>query len=336
MKAKTNSVYTKFGHCDYLGSTSYITDAKANITQFDAYLPYGELLVDEHTSSEDMPYKFNGKELDQETGLYYYGARYMNPVTSIWYGVDALTEKYPSIGGYVYCAGNPVRLIDPDGKGWIQTEAGIYYNPKVHSQRDISKHDSQRGLRYIGETYQDKKRGISYRDDGSILFRNETDAYNHMWNNADNLWRTPKNKNGREVGGFILDNGNVLVLPDYNNDSRTTRIGKYGYKIDKKLLTKGNNFYNVIAQIHTHQDKTGDPTPSYYATDGAYDGSLAQRMSIPVFVLGHDNNVYGIIQNEKNNSVFNLPAPFDTVNHFLKTNIKFSSYIRSNTWELKK
>ena len=54
-------------HSDHLGSTSYITDAKANITQFDAYLPYGELLVDEHTSSEDIPYKFNGKELDQET-----------------------------------------------------------------------------------------------------------------------------------------------------------------------------------------------------------------------------------------------------------------------------
>ncbi|WP_232211119.1 RHS repeat-associated core domain-containing protein, partial [Prevotella conceptionensis] len=105
-----------FYHSDHLGSTSYITDAKANITQFDAYLPYGELLVDEHSSSEEMPYKFNGKELDQETGLYYYGARYMNPVTSLWYGVDALTEKYPSIGGYVYCAGNPVKLIDPDGE----------------------------------------------------------------------------------------------------------------------------------------------------------------------------------------------------------------------------
>ena len=75
MKAKTNSVYTKFGHCDYLGSTSYITDAKANITQFDAYLPYGELFVGEHSSREDMPHKFNGKELDQETGLSYYEPR---------------------------------------------------------------------------------------------------------------------------------------------------------------------------------------------------------------------------------------------------------------------
>lgn len=38
----------------------------------------------------------------------------MNPVTSLWYGVDALTEKYPTIGGYVYCAGDPVKLKDPD------------------------------------------------------------------------------------------------------------------------------------------------------------------------------------------------------------------------------
>ena len=87
---------------------------------YDAYLPYGELLVDEHTSSEEMPYKFNGKELDQETGLYYYGARYMNPVTILWYGVDALAEKYPSIGGYVYCVGNPIKFVDLDGKAvWL-------------------------------------------------------------------------------------------------------------------------------------------------------------------------------------------------------------------------
>ena len=112
----TTKEETFFYHSDHLGSTSYITDDKANITQYDAYLPYGELLVDEHSSSEDLPYKFNGKQFDEETGLYYYGARYLNPVTSLWYGVDPLAEKYNSIGGYVYCIGNPIRLVDPDGK----------------------------------------------------------------------------------------------------------------------------------------------------------------------------------------------------------------------------
>jgi len=103
-------------HTDHLGSTSYITDAKANVAQFDAYLPYGELLVDEHSSTEEMPYKFNGKEFDQETGLYYYGARYMNPRTSLWYGVDPLVEKYVQNSPYCYGANNPVKFIDTDGR----------------------------------------------------------------------------------------------------------------------------------------------------------------------------------------------------------------------------
>ena len=107
---------TFFYHSDHLGSTSYITDDKGNITQYTAYLPYGELLVDEHSSSEDLPYKFNGKELDEETGLYYYGARYMQPVASVWYGVDPLMEKYPHASPYVYCANNPIKFIDPDGR----------------------------------------------------------------------------------------------------------------------------------------------------------------------------------------------------------------------------
>ena len=111
----TTKEETFFYHSDHLGSTSYITDDHANITQYDAYLPYGELLVDEHSSSEELPYKFNGKQFDDETDLYYYGARYMNPVTSLWYGVDPLAEKYVATGGYVYTLDNPVRLIDPNG-----------------------------------------------------------------------------------------------------------------------------------------------------------------------------------------------------------------------------
>ena len=126
----TTKEETFFYHSDHLGSTSYITDDHANITQYDAYLPYGELLVDEHSSSEDMPYKFNGKQFDEETGLYYYGARYLNPMASIWYGVDPLAEKYVSISPYSYCKSSPMNYID---------EKGLY--PKgivtIHYERSI-------------------------------------------------------------------------------------------------------------------------------------------------------------------------------------------------------
>ena len=122
----TTKEETFFYHSDHLGSTSYITDDKANITQYDAYLPYGELLVDEHSSSEELPYKFNGKQFDDETGLYYYGARYMNPMASIWYGVDPLAEKYVNIGSYIYCHSSPIMLIDPTGEGDYYAKNGSY------------------------------------------------------------------------------------------------------------------------------------------------------------------------------------------------------------------
>ena len=122
----TTKEETFFYHSDHLGSTSYITDDHANITQYDAYLPYGELLVDEHSSSEDLPYKFNGKQFDNETGLYYYGARYLNPVASIWYGVDPLAEKYVNIGSYIYCHSSPIMLIDPTGEGDYYAKNGSY------------------------------------------------------------------------------------------------------------------------------------------------------------------------------------------------------------------
>ena len=121
----TTKEETFFYHSDHLGSTSYITDDKANITQYDAYLPYGELLVDEHSSSEDLPYKFNGKQFDEETGLYYYGARYLNPMTSIWYGVDPLAGKFPLISGYSYCGGSPIILRDKDGRRPTGHEAAL-------------------------------------------------------------------------------------------------------------------------------------------------------------------------------------------------------------------
>ena len=125
---------TFFYHSDHLGSTSYITDDHANITQYDAYLPYGELLVDEHSSSEDLPYKFNGKQFDEETGLYYYGARYMNPVTSIWYRVDPLAEKYPNISSYCYTINNPIRYIDIKGTEVGDPPGPGYYRARINSR----------------------------------------------------------------------------------------------------------------------------------------------------------------------------------------------------------
>lgn len=87
------------------------------------------------TSSEEMPYKFNGKELDEETGLYYYGARYMQPMASIWYGVDQLTEEHPMVSSYVYTDGNPIKFVDPDGNKKLNWTV-IKKENEFHPERD--------------------------------------------------------------------------------------------------------------------------------------------------------------------------------------------------------
>jgi len=102
-------------HGDHLGSSTYITDSHAITTQFFLNLPFGETMAEQMTGVYDNPYKFNAKELDSGTGLYYYGARYYNPRLSIWYGVDPLAEKFPNWSPYVYVKNAPVTHIDPDG-----------------------------------------------------------------------------------------------------------------------------------------------------------------------------------------------------------------------------
>ena len=63
-----------------------------------------------------LDYRFNGKELDPETGNYYYGARYYDPKISVWLSVDPLAHKMPNWSPYSFSFNNPIKFVDPDGR----------------------------------------------------------------------------------------------------------------------------------------------------------------------------------------------------------------------------
>ena len=215
---------TFFYHSDHLGSTSYITDDHTNITQYDAYLPYGELLVDEHSSSEDMPYKFNGKHFDEETGLYYYGARYMNPVTSLWYGVDKLTEKYPTVCGYVYTLDNPVKFIDEVG-----------YKPSLSALRKAAKKLGVE-LSVIRAVFQTETGGQTYTKDGRIKIlyeRHYFSKFTHGKYNKDRDISAPtpfKGKTHKEKGKEVA----TPEIDQYGNPSNQYRRFEKAKKLDEE------------------------------------------------------------------------------------------------------
>ena len=62
-------------------------------------------------------FTFTGKERDSETGFSYFGARYYDSdILTGWLSVDPMSDKYPGLSPYAYCAWNPVKLVDPDGE----------------------------------------------------------------------------------------------------------------------------------------------------------------------------------------------------------------------------
>ena len=264
----TTKEETFFYHSDHLGSTSYITDDKANITQYDAYLPYGELLVDEHSSSEDLPYKFNGKQFDEETGLYYYGARYMNPVTSLWYGVDALTEKYPTMAGMIYCMNNPVRLVDLDGNDSYYTKNGDY----------IGSNNKKSDLIYIVSSYRLIRRlrnGKKFYSFGGKKTLEESDlsakAYSKIFTNV--LKR-------KGIDTKRLYNGQISVNTERNSWDNT--------------MKKWNKYYEQY-NVYDPENKSLSYDPTKGQTGVAISATLHVNKKIEIVI-----NVYSVGNEEKN------------------------------------
>lgn len=115
----TGQLYEKdqfFYHLDHLGSTSYISDPFGEVNQHAEYSAYGETFFEEHASSFNTPYLFNAKEKDEETGYYYYGARYYDARVSLWLSIDPEMARYPALSPYNYTLNNPIRFIDPNGR----------------------------------------------------------------------------------------------------------------------------------------------------------------------------------------------------------------------------
>ena len=97
--------------------------------------------MNQRTTDFSARYTFSAKEKDTETGYSYFGSRYYSSDLSVWLSVDPMAAKYPSLSPYVYCANNPVRLVDPNGKEVVaedkQSQKNIKYSLSIKEARYV-------------------------------------------------------------------------------------------------------------------------------------------------------------------------------------------------------
>jgi RHS repeat-associated protein len=114
---------------DGLGSVIALSDSNGNIVEQYKYDVFGKPTIMEpndaviSSSAYDNPYMFTGRRYDEQTGLYYYRARYYSPDLGRFISADPI-GYYDSLNLYQYCLNNPVNYIDP----WGLCKEGLDYD----------------------------------------------------------------------------------------------------------------------------------------------------------------------------------------------------------------
>jgi len=114
----------RYQYSNHLQSASLELDASGAIISYEEYYPYGSTSFQSGRSSVEVSlkrYRYTGKERDEESGLYYHGARYYVPWLARWTAVDPLESKFAGRTPYCYGGNNPIIFNDPDGQQERQT-----------------------------------------------------------------------------------------------------------------------------------------------------------------------------------------------------------------------
>ena len=224
-------------HPDHLGSSSYLTDFSGIPSHYYDYLPFGEEMVSQNTSVYNNFYKFSGKELDEDTGLYYFGARYYDPKWSVWLSVDAMAEKSPNAGPYNYCMGNPVNLVDPDGRDIIILSHGHREKTSV----DGGKTNGHR--HFVGHM--------------AVLIGNEKTGWTYLSYDYDKGTNKGRGKSGKND---VYTETKFKTLDDFKNSEHNTFKDDYddgkGLNTshrDKngKIIQRFENAYQITTNVKT-------------------------------------------------------------------------------------
>ncbi len=128
---------------DHQGNNRVVINSSGAVQETNHYYPFGGSFA---TNGSVQDYKYNGKELDDKTKWYDYGARHYDAALGRWHVIDPLAEKYYSTSAYSYCYNNPIRFIDVlgmDVKPYGENEFIMIQNTLSDNERNYVRIDEQ-------------------------------------------------------------------------------------------------------------------------------------------------------------------------------------------------
>jgi len=162
-------------------------------------------------------YTFSAKEKDVETGLSYFGSRYYSSDLSVWLSVDPMSDKYPSLSPYTYCADNPVKLVDPNGEDvWIVGEDGQRYQYKNDGLLYCSNGEVYQGSDAFARSAQSSLKELQGQSTTANKFLGE-----FVENTSNDIVIKPKQKGGE----VCYEPGGSTTIKYENGETRTTTNG---------------------------------------------------------------------------------------------------------------
>nr|WP_244314628.1 RHS repeat-associated core domain-containing protein [Riemerella anatipestifer] len=282
----------------YKGSNNLVIDKESN------YYPFGL----EHTGyngllgNQSYNYKYNGKELQTEIGMYDYGARFYMPDLGRWGVVDPLAEKMARYSPYNYAWDNPVMFVDYDGMfatppdDYIDASTGKYLgsdgavtkNIRVIYKNDWNDITSENG----GSLSTIATQALQSRS--SIVTVNNTQINSDI-NNANNETIADQTKERQVWVGIEVMRGEVPTAQVTSVRGPDGVDGKTTITMDQRRDALGNIVKQTftgtklipIAQVHTH-NTTQDPNLINLPGTSALDKSTSSSstgFNIPIYAI---------------------------------------------------
>jgi len=190
----TAATLIRYVYSNHLQSASLELDENAAIISYEEYHPYGTTsyqAVNASINAVAKRYRYTGKERDEESGLYYHGARYYIPWLCRWTAVDPLEAKFAGMSPYNYAFNNPVMWNDLSGAApgdedktndFKHTTPGGDFHPiGMEKDLEVIRDDHYRdsgGMGFVQQVH-DKSNGKNYS-----IFRYLNSQKYYSWINA--------------------------------------------------------------------------------------------------------------------------------------------------------